>query len=253
MIIIKFGGHAMNDTQGIFAAAIKSVLLKGEQVIVVHGGGPQINAELKRRNIESTFVNGYRFTTDEIFEVVDEVLSKVVGPEVANNLLLAGVKAQAISGKKSEVIIAEGIDDLGKVGRVLRIDVSNVDQLLAQKIVPVISPIAVDVAGGAGLNINADLAAAAISGAYPDSTLIIMTDVAGIYRKWPDKSSLIEKISAHELSELKPIFADGMLPKVDATLEAIAAGAHSVRIIDGTDDSSFAAALDGKGGTLVYA
>jgi acetylglutamate kinase len=80
-----------------------------------------------------------------------------------------------------------------------------------------------------------------------------MTDVAGIYRKWPDKSSLIEKISAHELSELRSIFADGMLPKVDATLEAISAGAHSVRIIDGTDDGSFAAALDGSGGTLVYA
>jgi acetylglutamate kinase len=80
-----------------------------------------------------------------------------------------------------------------------------------------------------------------------------MTDVAGIYRKWPDKSSMIEKISAHELAQLKPTFADGMLPKVDATLEAIAAGAHSVRIIDGTDDGSFAAALDGSGGTLVYA
>jgi acetylglutamate kinase len=253
MIIIKFGGHAMNDTQGIFAAAIKSALLKGEQVVVVHGGGPQINAELKSRNIESIFVSGYRFTTDEIFVVVDQVLSKVVGPEVANNLLLAGVNAQAISGKESEILFAEGIDGLGKVGRVVRVDVTSIDRLLAQKIVPVIAPIAVDVAAGTGLNINADLAAAAISGAYPDSTLIIMTDVAGIYRKWPDKSSLIEKISAHELAQLKPILADGMLPKVDATLEAIAAGAHSVRIIDGTDEGSFAAALDGIGGTLVYA
>ena len=80
-----------------------------------------------------------------------------------------------------------------------------------------------------------------------------MTDVAGIYRNWPDKSSLIEEISAFELAELKPMFADGMLPKVDATLEAIAAGANSVRIIDGTDETSFAAALDGNGGTLVYA
>ena len=240
MIIIKFGGHAMNDTHGIFASAIKSALLKGEQVIVVHGGGPQINAELKKRNIESTFVNGYRFTTDEIFEVVDEVLSKIVGPE-------------AVSGKQSEILFAEAIDGLGKVGHVVRVDVSSINRLLAQTIVPVIAPLAVDVAGGSGLNINADLAAAAISGAYPNSTVIIMTDVAGIYRNWPDKSSLIEEISAHELAELKPIFADGMLPKVDATLEAIAAGANSVRIIDGTDETSFAAALDGNGGTLVYA
>ena len=253
MIIIKFGGHAMNDTQGIFAAAIKSVLLKGEQVIVVHGGGPQINAELKSRNIESTFVNGYRFTTDEIFDVVDEVLSKVVGPEVANNLLLAGVKAQAISGKQAQILFAEGIDDLGKVGRVLRVDVSNVDQLLAQRIVPVIAPIAVDVAGGAGLNINADLAAAAISGAYPDSTLIIMTDVEGIYRHWPDTSSLITEISADELSAIKATFADGMAPKVQAALDAIAKGSKAVRIIDGTKPSALADALSHHGGTLVRA
>ena len=253
MIIIKFGGHAMNDTQGIFAAAIKSVLLKGEQVIVVHGGGPQINAELKIRNIESTFVNGYRFTTDEIFVVVDEVLSKIVGPEVARNLELAGVNARAISGKQSEILFAQHIDGLGRVGRVVKVDTTSIDELLAQNVLPVIAPIAVDVVGGIGLNINADLAAAAISGAYSDSTLIIMTDVAGIYRNWPDKNSLIKEISADKLAELKPTFADGMLPKVDATLEAIAAGAHSVRIIDGTDEGSFAAALDGIGGTLVYA
>ena len=89
----------MSDTQGIFAAAIKSVLSKGEEVIVVHGGGPQINAELKSRNIESTFVNGYRFTTDEIFDVVDEVLSKIVGPEVANNLILAYTKVPPLPSR----------------------------------------------------------------------------------------------------------------------------------------------------------
>ena len=243
----------MNDTHGIFASAIKSALLKGEQVIVVHGGGPQINAELKKRNIESTFVNGYRFTTDEIFNVVDEVLVKNVGPKVTSNLILAGVNAEAVSGKQSNILFAQAINGLGKVGHVVRVDVSDINRLLDQKIVPVIAPIAVDLAGGSGLNINADLAAAAISGAYPNSTVIIMTDVAGIYRNWPDRNSLIKKISAHELAELKVSVADGMLPKIDATLEAIAAGAHSVRIIDGTDESSFAAALDGSGGTLVYA
>ena len=116
-----------------------------------------------------------------------------------------------------------------------------------------IAPIAVDVLGGGGLNINADLAAAAISSAYPDSTLIIMTDVAGIYRNWPDQNSLIEDISANDLETLRPIFTDGMLPKVEAVLEAIAAGAQSVRIIDGTSEVSFDQALSGLGGTLVHA
>ena len=165
MMIVKFGGHAMNDTQGLFAKSIKLALSKGQSVIVVHGGGPQINAELSKLQIE----------------------------------------------------------------------------------------IAVDVLGGTGLNINADLAAAAISSAYPDSTLIIMTDVAGIYRNWPDQSSLIQDISVSDLESIKSSFSDGMLPKVEAVLEAIDAGAQSVRIIDGTNESSFDQALSGTGGTLVHA
>jgi acetylglutamate kinase len=124
---------------------------------------------------------------------------------------------------------------------------------LDAQIVPVIAPIASDISDGSGLNINADLAAAAISAAFEDSTLIIMTDVAGIYRNWPDENSLISEISSGELSKIKSSFSDGMLPKVQAVLEAIDAGARTVRIIDGTNDKSFELALSGHGGTLVHA
>jgi len=253
MMIVKFGGHAMKDTQGLFAKSIKLAQSKGQSVIVVHGGGPQINAELSKLQIESTFVNGFRYTTEEIFTVVDRVLTQMVGPEVASNLNSHGVKAQSISAKDSGILFAEAIDGLGRVGRVSRVEKRSVDELISQGVVPVIAPIAVDVLGGTGLNINADLAAAAISSAYPDSTLIIMTDVAGIYRNWPDQSSLIQDISVSDLESIKSSFSDGMLPKVEAVLEAIDAGAQSVRIIDGTNESSFDQALSGTGGTLVHA
>lgn len=253
MMIIKFGGHAMKDSQGLFAKSIKLALFNGDRVIVVHGGGPQINAELAKLQIESTFVNGFRFTTEEILTVVERVLTQMVGPEVASSLNSHGVIAQSISAKESGILYAEAIDGLGRVGKVSRVDKKSIDALLSLGVVPVIAPIASDALNGAGLNINADLAAAAISSAYPDSTLIIMTDVAGIYRNWPDQSSLIEEISVSDLEALKSTFSDGMLPKVEAVLEAIAAGAHSVRIIDGTSESSFDQALIGIGGTLVHA
>ncbi|MFM2179998.1 MAG: hypothetical protein RL192_160 [Actinomycetota bacterium] len=253
MMIVKFGGHAMKDSQGLFARSIKLALSKGQKVIVVHGGGPQINAELSNLKIESTFVNGYRFTTEEILAVVERVLTQSVGPEVAANLNSHSVNAKSISAKDARILFAESIEGLGRVGKVSRVEKAAVDELLSLGVIPVIAPIAVDVLGGGGLNINADLAAAAISSAYPDSTLIIMTDVAGIYRNWPDQNSLIEDISANDLETLRPIFTDGMLPKVEAVLEAIAAGAQSVRIIDGTSEVSFDQALSGLGGTLVHA
>jgi acetylglutamate kinase len=253
MMIVKFGGHAMKDTHGLFAQSIKAALSKGERVIVVHGGGPQINAELLKQNIESTFINGLRFTTDEILGVVDDVLTKEVGPEVASNLVSYGVGALSLSGKDSEILFAEPIAGLGKVGRVIRVDLKNIEKVLNTNTVPVIAPLAVDVSGGVGLNVNADLAAAAIAGSYTNSTLIIMTDVAGIYRNWPDEKSLISEISVQDLKVLKASLSDGMLPKVEAVLEAMDAGAQSVRIIDGTSDVSFENALSGVGGTLVLA
>jgi acetylglutamate kinase len=253
MMIVKFGGHAMRDADGLFARSIGLALSKGERVIVVHGGGPQINAELSRLNIESTFVNGFRYTTEEIFSVVDNVLVNIVGSEVASNLVSNGIKAQAISGKDSHILTGSPIEGLGKVGEISKVDIEPIQELLDAQIVPVIAPIAQDVTGGTGLNINADLAAAAISAAYEGSTLIIMTDVAGIYRNWPDKNSLISEISSSELSKLKSSFSDGMLPKVLAVLEAVDAGAQTVRIIDGTNEQSFEEALSGRGGTLVHA
>ena len=261
MIVVKFGGHAMKDENGNFARAISTAQKAGEQVVVVHGGGPQIDVALNAKGIVSTWVGGFRVTTQEIFDVVEDVLVNHVGIEVAATLGKAGIKAQAMSARTLPTVIANRrthlIDgtpvDLGFVGDVLRVDPSAVLELLDQGIVPVVAPVSSDEDMKTGLNVNADFAAAAIAASLGASTLIVMTDVPGIYRSWPDTSSLIESISAGELESIKSGFADGMAPKVQAALDALSFGAQAVRIIDGTDPDSFASALAGRGGTLVIA
>ena len=139
------------------------------------------------------------------------------------------------------------------MGDVVSVNPTQLQKLLDQGIVPVVAPISSDEDLKTGLNVNADFAAAAIAAALQASSLIVMTDVAGIYRNWPDKSSLIDVISAEQLESIKSTFAEGMAPKVQAALDALSFGAQAVRIIDGTDPDSFASALAGKGGTLVVA
>ena len=259
MIVVKFGGHAMKDENGNFANAISAAKKAGEQVVVVHGGGPQIDAALKAKNIISQWIGGFRVTTKEIFDVVEDVLVNQVGTEVAATLSKAGIKAQAMSARTLPTVIANRrtqlIDgtsaDLGFVGDVQKVNPTALLELLNQGIVPVVAPVSSDEDMKTGLNVNADFAAAAIAASLEASSLIVMTDVAGIYRNWPDKSSLIDSISASELESIKSGFAEGMAPKVQAALDALSFGAKAVRIIDGTDPESFASALAGTGGTLV--
>jgi acetylglutamate kinase len=259
MIVVKFGGHAMKDENGGFAKAIAAAQQSGVELVVVHGGGPQIDAALKDAEIASEFIGGFRVTTPEIFEVVERVLVNEVGPEVVSSLRSAGVNAVALSGRTSESLIAQPLRklvdgspvDLGLVGAITGVNPQEINSALKGGQVPVISPIATDEKFKGGFNVNADLAAAAIAGALNAESLIIMTDVAGIYRSWPDTTSLIAQISYAELDAIKSTFAEGMAPKVKACLDAIAGGASAVRIIDGTDPSAFAMALGNSGGTLV--
>jgi len=261
MIVVKLGGHAMKDKNGNFAKAISAAQETGEQVVVVHGGGPQIDAALDARGIVSEWVGGFRVTTKEIFDVVEDVLVNQVGNEVAATLSKSGIKAHAMSARTLPTVIANRrtqlIDgtaaDLGFVGNVQKVNPSALIALLDQGIVPVVAPVSSDEDMTTGLNVNADFAAAAIAASLGASSLIVMTDVAGIYRNWPDTSSLIETISAVELESIKSGFAEGMAPKVQAALDALTFGAKAVRIIDGTDPESFASALAGTGGTLVVA
>ena len=261
MIVVKFGGHAMKDENGNFAKAISAALVAGEQVVVVHGGGPQIDAALKEKGITSDWIGGFRVTTQEIFDVVEDVLVNKVGKEVAATLGKAGIKAEAMSARTLPTVIANRrtqlIDgttvDLGFVGDVRSVNPSQLHELMNQGFVPVVAPISSDEDMKTGLNVNADFAAAAIAASLEASSLIVMTDVAGIYRNWPDRDSLIDSISANDLESIKSEFTEGMAPKVQAALDALSFGAKAVRIIDGTDPDSFVRALAGSGGTLVFA
>lgn len=261
MIVVKFGGHAMADENGNFADAISAALTSGEKVVVVHGGGPQIDAALSIAGIESRFIGGFRYTTAATFAIVERVLVQEVGAQLAATLSDRGIKAKAISGRtlptfvssKKSLLIDATTVDLGLVGDVTSVNTWAIEALLDDGFVPVVAPIAADETGDGGLNINADSAAAALAGELDATVLIIMTDVAGIFRNWPDKTTLIDAICAEELESIKSSFAEGMAPKVQAALNAIALGAKAVRIIDGTDPLSFAAALAGHGGTLVVA
>ena len=261
MIVVKFGGHAMKDKNGLFSDAISHALDSGESVVVVHGGGPQIDAALKEAGIASYFVGGFRVTTPEIFSVVEGVLAGEIGPALAQRLRDSGVSAVALSGKADNILIARklstlvdgGSADLGLVGEVVQVNPDPLLQVLSHRSVAVLSPVALSQDGTHGFNVNADLAAAAIAGALGASQLIVMTDVPGIYEKWPDTSTLIAAISATELRAMKASFTEGMAPKVQACLDAIAQGARAVRVIDGTDPGAFEKALAGKGGTLVTA
>lgn len=261
ILVVKFGGHAMSDNDGAFGKKLALAVAQGLKVVVVHGGGPQINAALDAAGIQSSFVGGFRVTTPEIFTVVEDVLSNQVGPAVAKTLGDSGVAALAISGRHSGTLFASRqrtlvsgeVADLGLVGSVEKVDPEAILVLLEKGVVPVLSPVANEIGSDGGLNVNADIAAAAVAGALHAQELIIMTDVPGIYRNWPDKDSLIDAICSEELESIKSTFAEGMAPKVQACLDAIAAGASAVRIIDGRDPEAFAEALAHNGGTLVVA
>lgn len=255
----------MTDASGGFAEVIKRSLSK-EQCVIVHGGGPQIDAALKTHQLDSTFIGGFRVTTPEIFAVVQQVLSGTVLREVVGHLRAHDVPAVGISGRDGGTLqasilttLVDGTNaDLGRVGEVEHVDTSLLKSLLDSGFTPVVSPIAVEFDGEVevpqhGLNVNADLAAAAIAGALDATSLIFMTDVPGIYRNWPDRDSLISEISATDLASIKHEFDGGMAPKVKACLDAIAKGAKVVRIIDGRDPKALDEALSGAGGTAVFA
>jgi acetylglutamate kinase len=261
MIVVKYGGNAMRDQNGSFAKAISEAIAGGVEIVIVHGGGPQINEALDNKGIKSQWLAGLRITTPEMFEIVEDVLVNNVGPTLAVSLQTAGVNAQSISGRAFPTLFAEKMileidglkHDVGLVGEVTHVDPAQVLELLKSGITPVVAPISSSEDGLTGYNVNADFAAAALASALHASTLIMMTDVPGIYRNWPDQGSLIDKISVADLEQIKSTFNDGMRPKVQATLDALTYGVKSVRIIDGTNSQTFSQALAGKGGTLVMA
>ena len=243
-IVVKFGGNAMVNDELKHAFAEDMVFLRqvGVRPVVVHGGGPQITAELTTRGIPSEFRGGLRVTSAEALAVVREVLTTRVGPEIAALIHSHGIGAQALSGetgglfagtRRGTVVNGEAID-LGFVGDVTAVDPSIVLAILDAGQIPVISSIAPDAeAHGQSLNVNADSAAASLAIALEAEKLVILTDVAGLYRDWPNRDSLISTLDATELRVLLPSLESGMIPKMTACLDAVDGGVPKAAIIDG--------------------
>ncbi len=262
MIVIKYGGNALPDidSHDPVLEAIGDAFLDGEQIVLVHGGGPQIDEALKEKGIGSEKVAGYRVTDSQVFEVVQSVLSGTVLRSIVNYLIGSEINAVGLSAADGGLIRARKFKpvvdgkpvDIGFVGQVDEVNPMILEGLITEGYLPVISPVAVDT-DGVGYNINADLVAGAIGGALRADSVIFLTDVDGIYRNWPEKASLIDEISIDELKQIAPSFSEGMIPKVTAAINAIDAGAFSVRITNGTDLAAVLDALDDQGGTLVSA
>ncbi|WP_245225790.1 acetylglutamate kinase [Streptomyces smyrnaeus] len=246
-VVIKFGGNAMVDEELKAAFAQDVVFLRhaGLRPVVVHGGGPQISKQLDRLGLESEFRAGLRVTTPETMDVVRMVLAGQVQRELVNLLNQHGPLAVGMTGEDAHIMAAtkhlaevdgEAVD-LGRVGRISSVETGAIEALLDDGRIPVISSIArsADAADGAGgvYNVNADTAAAALAASLGAETLMVLTDVEGLYADWPNSDDVISELSAAELEKLLPELASGMVPKMEGCLHAVRNGVHTARVLDG--------------------
>ena len=262
MIVIKFGGHAMVNAElsRSFAEDVVHLVGQGERVVVVHGGGPQIEAELEFRGIGSTMVAGLRVTTPEIMDIVEKILTGRVLRDVTNAIIQAGGKGVGITGRDGQLIVVEPLTrsatgeriDVGRVGEITRVNPHLLTALLSAGYIPVVAPVSADL-NGLAYNVNADSVAGAIAGALRSERTIFLTDVPGLMREWPDPKSLISALTYEEAKGLLPTVADGMIPKIAACLHAIEQGARSAQIIDGRVPGAIMKALGADFGTVITA
>jgi acetylglutamate kinase len=235
IVVIKFGGNAMVDEalQRTFAEDVAFLRLVGIQAVVVHGGGPQISAGLADAGIESSFVDGLRVTSPEAISVIRDVLRTQIGEPLAQMIVDADGKAEVFNGETEGLFTAtQTRTDLGLVGVVSTVNTESILRALQAGVIPVIATVAPD-SSGQLLNVNADLAASSLAVALQAEKLIVLTDVSGLYSNWPSLDSLISEISVSELEELLPSFESGMIPKMQACLEAVRGGVPKAHIIDG--------------------
>ena len=247
IVVVKFGGNAMVDEalQTAFAQDMAYLRFVGIKPVVVHGGGPQITARLQELGIQSEFRHGYRYTDDQTIGVVRDVLRNQVSKHLAELIEVSGAQTIVLSGEDDNLFRAEKVTastpegevDLGLVGEVRTVNPRSVLQAIDAGKIPVISTVAPTVMGEL-LNVNADLAAASLAVALGAEKLMVLTDVPGLYANWPSLDSLVSEISVAELRVLIPNLESGMIPKMQACLEAVEGGVPKAHIIDGRQPHS---------------
>ena len=242
--LIKMGGSCMEDPELVAPLMRDIVFLKvaGIHPIVVHGGGKRISAAMERAGIEAEFVNGLRVTSDKAIEIVEETLGSVVNAEIVEHINDSGGKAAPIPG--TDVFMAKRVQakdedgslvDIGRVGAVEKCVVEDILYSISSKIIPVVTPLGRENDSGEALNINADLAAAALAKALKVRKLVYISDVPGLLRDFKDPESLIESVDRSQARELikQGVISGGMVPKVESAVDAIDAGVRKVHFIDG--------------------
>ncbi|HWP25017.1 MAG TPA: acetylglutamate kinase [Xanthobacteraceae bacterium] len=267
-VVIKYGGHAMGDDEVARAFARDVVLLEqaGVKPVVVHGGGPQIEAMLKKAGVRSQFAAGLRITDAQTLEVVEMVLAGSINKQIVGYINAAGGKAIGLCGKDGNMVVArkvtrkvvdpdsniEKVVDLGFVGEPEKVDVTVLTQILGRDIIPVLAPVA-SAADGGTFNVNADTFAGAIAGALKAKRFLLLTDVPGVLDR---NKKLIEKLS---VADVRRLIADGtisggMIPKVETCIYAIEQGVEGVVILDGKVQHAVLLELltDHGAGTLIH-
>ena len=248
VMVVKYGGNAMvsEELRRAFAEDIVFLHHVGVHPVVVHGGGPQINAMLDRLGIASEFRGGLRVTTEEAMDVVRMVLTGQVGRELVGLVNSHGPYAVGFSGEDAGLLrarrtgaVVDGQEvDLGLVGEVTGVDPTAILDVIEAGRIPVVSSVAPEIDDdgeptGQVLNVNADTAAAALAAALGAAKLVLLTDVEGLYADWPDRDSLISSLTAAQLRALLPSLASGMIPKMAACLAAVDAGVQRAHVVDG--------------------
>ena len=245
--VVKYGGHAMGDPELAHDFAEDVVLLKavGINPVVVHGGGPQIGAMLKKSGVESRFVDGLRVTDKATAEIAEMVLSGAINKEIVGWIAKAGGKAMGISGKDGNMVTArkvqrtrkdpdsliEQVVDLGFVGEPDKIDISVIETISAAGMIPVIAPIAPG-ADGDTYNVNADTMAGAIAAALGAARLFLLTDVHGVLDK---QGNLLTDLRPADITRLQEdgTISGGMIPKLETCIHAVEAGCEAAVVLDG--------------------
>ncbi|TMK67741.1 MAG: acetylglutamate kinase [Actinobacteria bacterium] len=236
-VVVKYGGHAMEDPAlaDLFAQDVVLMRLVGMNPVVVHGGGPQISQLMRRFGKEPAFVDGLRVTDAETMEIVRMALVGKVNREVVGSLNRHGSYAVGLSGEDAGLITVDQRDPkLGFVGDIRRIDAGIVERLVREELIPVIATVGVDEHGQAH-NVNADTVAGAIAIAVGAEKLVYLTDVAGIYESYGDESTLVSRTDVGGLEQLlaSGVVSEGMVPKVRSCIDALRHGVRRAHIVDG--------------------
>ncbi|MDD6395804.1 MAG: acetylglutamate kinase [Firmicutes bacterium] len=259
-IVVKYGGNAMinEDLKEAVMSDIVLLQLVGINVVLVHGGGPEINAMLDKIGKESKFINGMRYTDEETMEVVQMVLAGKVNKSLVQHLMRHSGKALGLCGLDGRMLMAEKLikaEDLGYVGEIVEVNTDVIQDAIDKGYTPVVSTIAGGY-GGEVYNINADTAAAQIAAKLKACKLILMTDICGLLRDKDDESTLIPVVNVSEVPHLKKqgIISGGMIPKIDCCVEAVRQGVGRAHIIDGRKPHSILIEMftDQGIGTMFY-